>query len=88
VTALTRDRLAAESVVMAQASRPLLAFVALAFVLVATWLLVAQPNPQPVDRSKTPLAPVEAIQPAQDASAVSDEANRRLQAAGDLVDAP
>ena len=73
---------------MAEASRPLLAVVLVAFVLVAAYLLVAQPDPQPVDRSKTPLAPIEAIQPAQDVSAASDEANRRLQAAGDQVDGP
>jgi len=62
--------------------------VALAFVLVAAWLLVGQPQPTPPDRSNTPLAPMQSIQPAQDASAVSDEANRRLQAAGDQVGAP
>ena len=72
---------------MTQASRPLLALVALAFVLVAAWLLVAQPQPEPPARSHTPFAPLQSIQPAQDASAVSDAANRRLQAAGDQVDA-
>jgi hypothetical protein len=73
---------------MAQASRPLIAVVVVAFVLVAAYLLVATPAPKPPDRSKTPFAPIEAIQPAQDASAASEEANRRLQAAGDAVEAP
>jgi len=73
---------------MAQASRQLIAVVVVAFVLVAAYLLVAQPTPDAPDRSKTPLAPIEAIQPARDASATSDEANRRLQAAGDAVGAP
>ena len=62
--ALRRRRPAAEIVVMAQASRPLLVFVALAFVLVAAWLLVGQPQPTPPDRSNTLLAPLQSIQPA------------------------
>jgi hypothetical protein len=73
---------------MHEASRPLLAFVALAAVLVAAWLLVGQPQPKPPPRSATPFAPIQSIQRAQDASTVSDDANRRLQAAGDQVDAP
>ena len=73
---------------MAQASRPLLAVVVVAFVLVAAYLFAAQPAPQPPDRSNTPLAPIEAIQPARDVSAASDEANRLRQQAADAVDAP
>jgi hypothetical protein len=73
---------------MAQASRPLIAFVALAFVLVAAYLLVAQPTPQPPERSKTPFAPIDAIQSANDVSAASDAANAQRQAAADAVDAP
>lgn len=71
---------------MAQASRPLIAVVA--FVLVAAYLLIAQPTAQPPDRSKTPFAPVQAIQPAEDVSAASDAANQQRQAAADAVDAP
>jgi len=73
---------------MAQASRPLIAIVVLAFVLVALYLLVAQPKPQPPERSKTPFAPIEAIQPANDVSAASDAANAQRQAAADAVEAP
>jgi len=73
---------------MAQASRPLIIVVVIAFALVAGWLLIGQPQPQPPARSHTPLAPLQAVPRAQDASAVSDAANARLQAAGDAVDAP
>ena len=73
---------------MAQASRPLIAVVVLAFVLVAAYLLVAPPKPQPPDRSQTPFAPVQAIDQARDAPATSDAANQQRQAAADAVDAP
>ena len=73
---------------MTQASRPLIAFAVLAFVLVAAYLLIAQPTPQPPDRSKTPFAPIETIDGARDASAASDAANQARQAAADAVDAP
>jgi len=73
---------------MAQASRPLIIVVVIACALVAGWLLIGQPQPQPPARSHTPLAPLQAVPHAQDASAVSDAANARLQAAGDAVDAP
>ena len=73
---------------MAQASRPLLAVVVLAFVLVTAYLLVAQPTPQPPARSHTPFAPIEAIDGARDASTASDAANQARQAAADAVDAP
>ena len=73
---------------MAQASRPLIAFVVLAFVLVAAYLLVAQPGPQPPERSKTPFAPIEAIQQAEEVSAASDAANAQRQAAADAAGAP
>ena len=73
---------------MAQASRPLLAVVLVAFVLVAAYLLVAQPTPQPPARSHTPLAPIESIDRARDVSAASDAANAQQQAALDAVDAP
>jgi hypothetical protein len=74
----------------AQASRPLLAIVVIAFVLVTVWLLVGQPRPQPQPpaRSNTPFAPLQAVPRAQDASAASDAANARLQAAGEQVAAP
>ena len=73
---------------MAQASRPLMAFVVLAFVLVAAYLLVAQPEPQPPERSKTPFAPIDAIRQAEDVSAASDAVNAQREAAADAVDAP
>ena len=73
---------------MAQASRPLLAVVLVAFVLVTAYLLVAQPRPQPPTRSHTPFAPIEAIDDARGASSASDAANQARQAAGDAVDAP
>jgi hypothetical protein len=83
-----RGHAAAEILAMAQASRPLLAVVAVAFALVAMWLLVGQPQPQPPARSHTPLAPLQAIPKARDASAASDAANAQLQAAGAQVDSP
>jgi hypothetical protein len=73
---------------MAEASRPLIAIVVVAFVLVAMYLLVAQPQPQPPARSQTPFAPIEKIEQARDASAVSDAANAQLQAAQNAADAP
>ena len=73
---------------MTHASRPLLVLAVVAFALVAAWLLVGQPQPQPPARSHTPVAPVQKIQQAQDASAMSDAANARLQAAGDQAGAP
>jgi len=73
---------------MAQASRPLIAVLIVAFLLVAAYLIVAQPTPQPPNGSQTPLAPIEAIQPARDVSAASDAANAQRQAAADAVDAP
>ena len=73
---------------MAQASRPLIAFAVLAFVLVAAYLLVAQPAPAPPQRSKTPLAPIESIDRARDVSAASDAANQARQAAADAIEGP
>jgi hypothetical protein len=73
---------------MAQASRPLIAVVIVAFALVAMWLLVGQPEPAPPARSHTPFAPLQAVQRAQGASAASDAANARLQAAGARADTP
>ncbi len=81
---------------MAQASRPLIAAVVAAFLLVAVYLLVVSPQPQAPsppqprtpDRSGTPLAPLDAIQRAEDVSAASDAANQQRQAAADQLDAP
>jgi hypothetical protein len=73
---------------MAQASRSLIVAVVVAFALVACWLLIGQPQPQPPARSHTPLAPLQAIPKAQDAAAASDAANAQLQAAGDQAGAP
>ena len=73
---------------MAQASRPLIALVVVAFALVAVWLLMGQPQAQQPARSNTPLAPLQAVQQAQDASAASDAANAQLQAAGAVADTP
>ncbi|MEA2194084.1 MAG: hypothetical protein QOG42_518 [Solirubrobacteraceae bacterium] len=73
---------------MAPASRSLLVAVVIAFALVAGWLLVGQPQPQPPARSHTPFAPLQAVQQAKDVSAASDAANAQLQAAGDRAAAP
>lgn len=73
---------------MAQASRPLLVVVALAFVIVAGYLLIGRPQADPPERSHTPFAPVQSIQQAQDAAAISAEANRRLEQAAEQAGAP
>ena len=74
---------------MAQASRPLIIVVVIAFALVAGWLLIGQPQPQPPARSHTPLvAPLQAVERAHGAAAASDAANARLQADGAQVQAP
>jgi len=62
--------------------------VVIAFALVAGWLLIGQPQPQPPARSHTPLAPLQAFERAHGAAAASDAANARLQADGAQVQAP
>jgi hypothetical protein len=66
---------------MAAISRPLLALVVALLLGVAMWLAV--PRPGPVAVRHTPLAPTQQIQKAQDASALSDATNARLQAAAE-----
>jgi hypothetical protein len=64
---------------MAQLSRPLLLALAATVALVAVWLVALRPKPVPV--RYTPLAPIQAIPKAHDASAISDAANAKVQAA-------
>ncbi|HEX4364118.1 MAG TPA: hypothetical protein VHZ75_06160 [Solirubrobacteraceae bacterium] len=71
---------------MAHYARPFL-ILAVASVLLVCGLLF-MPHPKPPAVSHTPLAPIEAIQKAHDASALSDAANARLQAAGDQAVSP
>ena len=68
--------------------RPLLILIVGAVLLVGALLLAPRPKPPAV--SNTPLAPVQAIQQAKDAAALSDAANARIQAAsgGGQVAAP
>jgi hypothetical protein len=64
---------------MAQLSRPLLIALASTVALVAVWLVALRPKPVPV--SATPLAPTLAIPKAEQATATSDAANAKVQAA-------
>jgi hypothetical protein len=64
---------------MAQLSRPLLLALAATVALVAVWLVALRPKPVPV--RYTPLAPTQAIPKAVQATAISDAANAKLQAA-------
>lgn len=84
-------RRAAESDGMNQASRSLLVLVVASALLVAAWLLVLQPGPEPSQTPaqtpsqsyRGPLAPLNAVEQARGAGAVSDAANARLQAQGE-----
>lgn len=71
---------------MAHYTRPLL-ILAVACGLLVAGLLFA-PRPKAPDVSRTPLAPIEAIQKANDAAAASAAANAQLQAAGAAASAP
>jgi len=62
---------------MAAIPRPLLALVVILLLGAAMWWTI--PRPGPVAQRHTPLAPAGQINKAQDASAVSDAANRQLQ---------
>jgi hypothetical protein len=64
---------------MAQLSRPLLVALAATVALVAIWLVALRPKPVPV--RYTPLAPTQAIPKAKEATAISDAANAKVQAA-------
>jgi hypothetical protein len=64
---------------MASVSRPLLIALGATVVLLAVWFLALKPKPVTVD--STPLAPTQAIPQAKQASAASDAANAKLQAA-------
>ena len=71
---------------MDQVSRPLLIALAATVALLAVWLVALRPQPAAV--SDTPLAPTQAIPQAQQAAAISDAANAKVQAAaGDAAQA-
>jgi hypothetical protein len=64
---------------MAHVSRPLMIVLASVVALMALWLVALRPHPVAVEN--TPLAPTRAIPQAEQAAAISDAANARLQAA-------
>ena len=64
---------------MDQVSRPLLIVLAATVCLMAVWVVALRPKPPAVE--STPLAPTQAIPKANQASAISDAANAKLQAA-------
>jgi hypothetical protein len=68
---------------MAQVSRPLLIALGLTFALMALWVVALRPKPVPI--GDTPLAPTKAIPQAEQAAAISDAANAKLQAASDAA---
>ena len=70
---------------MANVSRPLLIALAATVALLAVWLVALRPKPVAVE--KTPLGPTKAIPAAKKASAASDAANAKLQAAAKAGDA-
>ncbi len=67
----------AETCLMAAVPRRMFALLAAFVVGAMLWLAV--PRPGPVAVRDTPLAPTGQIQKAEDASALSDASNRRLQ---------
>jgi hypothetical protein len=71
---------------MAHYARPFLILVVASVLLVGGLLFMPRPKQPAI--SHTPLAPIQAIQKAQDASTLSDAANARLQAAGDQAVSP
>lgn len=70
---------------MANVSRPMLIALAATVALLAVWLVALRPKPVAVE--KTPLGPTKAIPAAKKASAASDAANAKLQAAAKAGDA-
>lgn len=66
---------------MAEFKRPLL--ILLTGIVLLALLIVAMPRPHPVAVRDTPLAPTQQLRKADDASAISDAANRRLQQAAE-----
>jgi hypothetical protein len=69
---------------MAHVSRPLQIALAATVVLMLIWVVALRPKPVAVEN--TPLAPTKAIPQANQAAAVSDEANAKLQAAAGTAD--
>jgi hypothetical protein len=65
---------------MDQVSRPMRIALAATFALVAVWFVALRPKPVPV--AATPLAPTQAIQPAQQAAGAASAAAAQAQAAG------
>jgi hypothetical protein len=65
---------------MDQVSRPMRIAAAATLALVAVWFVALRPKPVPV--AATPLAPTQAIQPAQQAASASNAANAQAQSAG------
>jgi len=69
---------------MAQVSRPMLIALGLTVALLIVWLVALQPKPVAVEN--TPLAPTKEIPAAKQASAASDAANAKREAAANGVD--
>jgi hypothetical protein len=69
---------------MAHVSRPFLVVIAATAVLIATWLVALRPKPVAIEN--TPLSSTKVIPRANQASAVSDAANAKLQAAAANAD--
>jgi hypothetical protein len=65
---------------MDQVSRPMRIALAATLALVAVWFVALRPKPVPV--AATPLAPTQAIQPAQQAAGAASAATAQAQAAG------
>ena len=69
---------------MAGASRPLLIVLAATAALVAVWIVALKPKPVAIEN--TPLSSTRVLSQADQASAISDAANARLQAAAAAAD--
>lgn len=69
---------------MAHVSRPLLIALAATVALMAIWVVGLRPKPVAIEH--TPLAPTKVIPRATRASAISDAANAKLQAAAANAD--
>jgi hypothetical protein len=65
---------------MDQVSRPMRIAAAATLALVAVWFVALRPKPVPV--AATPLAPTQAIEPAQQAASAANAANAQAQPAG------
>ncbi len=71
---------------MDHVSRPLLIVLAATVALLTLWIVALRP--QPVDVDSTPLAPTKAISQAEQAAAISNGANAKLQAAAGQAATP